>query len=197
MGEKKTDSPCYTCEHKDRNKNSVDCVNCERRIKYATEERMIFDESANERKEEKVEITCVDCDSTSIQAKKRCAKHYMAWRKANPDKIKKRQPKKDPKYIFGSRIRREEQESISHQTAVKAVEEAKERQSLTPDKEKEGGRKHRNIKLYAHVEIDPEKYELLAAVSEIARWEYRTIQNQAFYFLKKSVEEWRRQEKNK
>ena len=27
-------SPCLDCEHKDRNKNDYDCVNCLKRLKY-------------------------------------------------------------------------------------------------------------------------------------------------------------------
>ena len=39
------DSPCYTCEYKDEDKNSDRCVNCEKRIEYAEVNLMIPNEA--------------------------------------------------------------------------------------------------------------------------------------------------------
>ncbi len=171
------DSPCLACEHRDRDKNSEECVNCEDRIKYATEKGMIFEERAksgdaqtikgkpvmDKKSAGKVKKVCVDCDSTDIRARGRCGKHYMIWRKLNPGKIKKYRKKKA--------VNQEEKKTVVDRG------------------------KFLDIRLQAHAKVDLEKHEILTRVSEIAHSEYRTIQNQAFYFLKGGVEEWQRSNK--
>lgn len=173
----KIESPCLSrqdgqkgpCPHKEKEKNSETCTNCERRIAYATDEGMIHENGMIYNpprplpqvidKVEKKPICVEDGCEDDAEIRDRCNKHYQKWRKANPDKMGKvGRPPKEPK-----------------------------------PKEKLLRREYSDIELCA--KHDPRKGELLATVRKIAHIEYRSVHSQAFYLVKVGIEEWKKKHK--
>ena len=78
----KDGSPCVDCDHRDRDKNSEGCVNCNARLEYAITQGMLPGVKLevpmpNEQVEEGVEKFCIEPGCFGVLlARGRCSKHY-------------------------------------------------------------------------------------------------------------------------
>ena len=154
-----TKSPCLTCDFRYENKNSERCVNCEKRVTYAVARGMLPEEVLMEgTREERI----MSAGKAKPKKKKTCINGCDRPVKARGmcDNCYTKWKRKNP-----TKIRPYSKVAASLAAGVVKIYD---------------------IRLQANE--DSAKNELLRKAAEIASSEYRTIQNQVFFWIKEGIE---------
>ena len=207
------------CEHQYRDKSDPDCVNCRPRIEYAVAEGMLSPEvlevkddpmileareKALDRKprsgrprgstKKKEKCSTTDC-RWDAQIKGKCRSCYgKAYRKAKKVKkeggdtvgVKKEEKRCKCKPGCTAKIKAREMCDTAYSKWKYQNPDKVRHYSKVSKGEKVT---HFDVRLQARA--GQEKYQLLEKAAEIARLQYRTIQNQIFFWMKEGIERWK------
>lgn len=191
-------SPCLTCERRFGDKNSARCANCPDRLQYAMAQGMF---PGVKQKEVKLEEVKLEVPMTSNRKEEE-----VQVEKLGKKMVEEAAAEVDKKPTPTQKICEEDGCTYDVLARNKCKKHYGAWRHKNPDKVKKIGRKttrasvmdkvetNQCIQLQVRSGTDPEKRQILRRVAEIAFTEYRTIQNQIFYFLRSGVEEWERKE---
>lgn len=170
-------SPCLSCDFKDEDKNLPRCANCEKRIEYARKEFMIPPEALEADAAAREETSKITELRTGKPAKKRGPKPKLPKEVVIVDekegtRVKKRGWPKGRKR--GSRPKPGEEKVVFGRPTTK--------------------KPHRCNTLTVQLrplDRDPSVGELLTVLRDIAEREFRTVNQQALYFINYAIQKWK------